>query len=148
MSTIRQRLLERWINFYPPFLGAGIRCRSIDEYTIQVDMKLTMLNRNIVGTHFGGSLYTMCDPWFMLILMRVLGSEYSVWDKAASIQFLQPGRGTVTATFNIPQERITEIRQAADNNQKIDPTFSVDVMDDQGQSIAHVEKLLYVRRKK
>jgi hypothetical protein len=90
---------ERLINFYAPLLGAGIRSKKIDKNTIRVEMKLTALNRNIVGTHFGGSLYAMCDPWFMLILMRNLGPDYVVWDKAASIQFLMPGRGKVSATF-------------------------------------------------
>jgi len=147
MSTPWRRFRERLINFYPPLLGAGIRARTIDEYTIRVEMKLTALNRNIVGSHFGGSLYAMCDPWFMLILMRTLGEDYIVWDKAASIQFLQPGRGTVTATFHIPHERIAEIRLEADGGQKIEPIFTVDVLDAQGQAIAHVEKLLYIRKK-
>lgn len=147
MSTPYQRLRERLINFYPPLLGAGIRVHRIDELTLRAEMKLTVLNRNIVGVHFGGSLYAMCDPWFMLILMRALGSNYIVWDKSASIQFLQPGRGTVTATFHIPQERVEEIRQQADSGQKVEPVFSVDVLDAGGQAVAHVEKLLYVRKK-
>lgn len=148
MSTPFQRLRERFINLYPPFLGAGIRARTIDKHTVRVEMKLTFLNRNIVGTHFGGSLYAMCDPWFMLILMRLLSTDYIVWDKAASIQFLRPGRGTVTATFHIPQERVDGIRQAADSGKKIEPAFTVDVLDEQGETVAHVEKLLYVRMKK
>jgi hypothetical protein len=147
MSTPWRRFRERMINFYPPLLGAGIQSHVVDEHTIHVGMKLTALNRNIVGVHFGGSLYAMCDPWFMLILMRALGTDYIVWDKAASIQFLQPGRGTVTATFHIPQERIDEIRQQADDGQKIEPMFPVDVLDAQDLAIAHVEKLLYVRKK-
>jgi len=135
------------INYYPPLFGAGIRSRYIDERTIQVEMKLTKLNRNIVGVHFGGSLYAMCDPWFMLILMRLLGSDYIVWDKSASIQFLRPGKSNVTATFTISPEREDEIRTAADRGEKIEPTFTVDVMDEQNQVVAHVEKLLYVRKK-
>lgn len=83
----------------------------------------------------------------MLILMRALGSGYIVWDKSASIQFLQPGRGTVTAAFHIPQERIEEIRKQADSGQKIEPVFTVDVLDAKGQAVARVEKLLYVRKK-
>ena len=148
MSTAWQRFRERLINLYPPFLGAGIRSRRIDEYTTQVEMKLTVLNRNILGTHFGGSLYAMCDPWFVLILMRALGPDYIVWDKAANIQFLQPGRGKVTATFHIPLERVNEIRQEADNDRKTEPTLTVDVLDAQGKVVARVEKLLYVRKKK
>lgn len=147
MSTFRQRLLEKLINFYPPLMGAGIRSRSINERTIEVEMKLNIFNRNIVGVHFGGSLYAMCDPWFMLILMRLLGEEYIVWDKAASIQFKRPGRGTVKARFHISQECEDQIRSDADKHTKIEPTFLVDVIDEQGQTIAQVEKLLYVRRK-
>ena len=147
MNSFWLRLRERLINFYPPLLGAGIRSRTIDELTMRVEMKLTALNRNIVGVHFGGSLYAMCDPWFMLIMMRALGPDYIVWDKAASIKFVSPGRGTVNAIFQIPQERVNEIRAAADRGEKIEPTFSVDVLGEQGQVIAHVEKLLYVRKK-
>jgi len=146
MSTYWQRLRERLINFYPPLFGAGIRSRKIDERTTHVELKMTALNRNIVGVHFGGSLYAMCDPWFMLILMRLLGKDYIVWDKAASIQFLRPGKGKVMATFYISSERENEIRIAAESG-KVEPTFSVDVMDEQGQVVAHVEKLLHVRKK-
>lgn len=146
--NFRQRLMERLINFYPPMVGAGIHSRIVDEQTVEVEMKLTPLNRNLVGVHFGGSLYAMCDPWFMLILMRLLGREYIVWDKAASIQFKKPGRGTVKARFYIPPGRVEEIRRDADAQGKTEPTFMVDVTDDEGQVIAHVEKLLYVRRRK
>ena len=147
MNSFRLRLRERLINFYPPLLGAGIRSRTVDELTIHVEMKLTALNRNIVGVHFGGSLYAMCDPWFMLIMMRALGSDYIVWDKAASIKFINPGRGTVKAVFQITQECVDEIRAVADRGEKIEPIFSVDVLGEQGQVVAHVEKLLYVRKK-
>lgn len=145
--NLRERLLEKFINIYPPLLGAGIRSRSIDEHTVDVEMNLTVFNRNVVGVHFGGSLYAMCDPWFMLILMRLLGSNYIVWDKAASIKFKKPGRGRVKARFHIPQEQVDQIRMDADREGKIEPTFSVNVLSEDGEIIAQVEKLLYVRRK-
>jgi len=141
------RLREKLINLYPPLFGAGIHSQTIDERTVRVEMKLTPFNRNIVGVHFGGSLYAMCDPWFMLILMRVLGREYIVWDKAAGIKFVKPGRSTVSATFHISQERVDEIIQATKSGEKYEPTFSVDVLDEQGQLVAQVEKLLYVKKK-
>jgi len=138
----------RLLNLYPPYIGAGVRVKvAPDLRTFEVRMKLRFWNRNYVGTHFGGSLYAMCDPFFMLILMEALGRGYVVWDKAAAIRFLRPGRGTVKATFHIPQERIDEIRAAADAGGKVEPTFEVRVVDEQGQVVAEVEKLLYVRRK-
>ena len=141
--------LLKWINWYPPFLGMNIRVVYVapDFQTIRVQSKLSRRNLNAVGTHFGGTLYAMCDPFFMLILMHALGDEYIVWDKAAHIQFLRPGRGAVTATFHIPPERVSEIRAQADRGEKIEPTFSVDVVDEQNEIVARVEKLLYVRRK-
>lgn len=141
--------LLKWINWYPPFLGMNIRVvyTAPDFQTIRVQSKLARRNLNAVGTHFGGTLYAMCDPFFMLILMHALGDEYIVWDKAAHIQFLRPGRGTVTATFYIPPERVAEIRAAADRGEKIEPTLTVDVVDEQNETVARVEKLLYVRKK-
>lgn len=139
--------LLRLLSFYPPYLGAGIRVKSSSDLrTFEVRMKLTFWNRNYLGTQFGGSLYSMCDPFFVLILSAALGRDYIVWDKAASIRFLRPGRGTVKATFHIPQERIDEIRAAADTA-KVEPTFQVTVVDTEGRTVAEVEKLLYVRRK-
>jgi acyl-coenzyme A thioesterase PaaI-like protein len=95
----RHRALQRMMSAYPPYLGAGVRVTSIspDVRTVEVEMPLTPLNRNYVGTHFGGSLYSMCDPFFMLILMENLGPDYVVWDKSATVHFLRPGRGKVRA---------------------------------------------------
>jgi acyl-coenzyme A thioesterase PaaI-like protein len=138
----------RLLNLYPPYLGAGVRVRpSADLRTFEVRMKIRFWNRNYVGTAFGGSLYAMCDPFFMLILIEALGRGYVVWDKAATIRFRRPGRGTMKATFHIPQERIDEIRAEADAGGKVEPVFTVEVFDEQGELVADVEKLLYVRRK-
>jgi acyl-coenzyme A thioesterase PaaI-like protein len=143
-----RRWLIRMLNLYPPYIGAGVRAKaSPDLRTFEVRMRLRWWNRNYVGTHFGGSLYTMCDPFFMLILMEALGRGYIVWDKTATIRFLRPGRGTVKATFHIPQEKVDEIRAAADAGGKVEPVFTVEVMDGEGKVVAEVEKLLYVRRK-
>jgi acyl-coenzyme A thioesterase PaaI-like protein len=140
---------QKAMNLYPPYVGAGVSVDHIseDHRRVDVSMKLTPFNRNYVGTHFGGSLYAMCDPFYMLMLMKNLGSDYIVWDKAASIDFRRPGRGCVRARFELSQERIDEIREAADTSPKVEPRFVVDVVDEHGEVVAHVEKLLYVRRK-
>lgn len=139
--------LFRLLNLYPPYMGAGVRVKtSPDLRTFEVRMRLRWWNRNFVGTHFGGSLYTMCDPFFMLILIGALGRGYVVWDKSATIRFRRPGRGTVAATFHIPQEKVDEIRAAADAEGKVEPVFRAEVVDEAGEVVAEVEKLLYVRR--
>ena len=101
------------MRIYPPFLGAGVRVRDAapDLSRVEVEMPLTFWNQNFVGTQFGGSLYAMCDPFFMLMLMRRLGPDYVVWDKAARIEFLRPGRGTVSAVFELSDQQVADIRR-------------------------------------
>jgi acyl-coenzyme A thioesterase PaaI-like protein len=141
--------LKRRIRFYPPYLGAGVRVTHVsdDFRTVKVEMPLRFYNKNYVGTHFGGSLYAMCDPFYMLMLMNILGPGYIVWDKAATIRFKRPGKGLVTATFTISEEKIAEIRAAADSQPKVEPEFHVTVTDSEGNVVAEVDKLLYIRKK-
>jgi len=105
-------------------------------------------NTNYVRTHFGGSLYSMVDPMYMLLLMRRLGNDYIVWDKSASIDFIRPGKGKVMARFELTDERVEEIRAATANGDKMLPEWDVDIVDESGELVARVHKVLYVRRKK
>lgn len=137
------------MSFWPPYFGAGVRIKKMapDFTSIDVEMKLRFWNQNYVGTHFGGSLYAMTDPFLMLILMENLGREYIVWDKAATIRFKKPGKGTVRAHFEIPKDQIATLKTQVDQAGKIEPVFQVQVLDEAGGVVAEVEKLLYIRKK-
>ncbi|HTS07282.1 MAG TPA: DUF4442 domain-containing protein [Candidatus Eisenbacteria bacterium] len=141
--------LRRAVNFWPPFLGAGIRVKHIapDMKAIDVEMKLRWWNANYVGTHFGGSLFAMTDAFYMLMLMANLGPDYIVWDKAASIRYRKPGRSTVRAEFRLSDAELDDIREKLRTLPKYEPAFAVEVKDEQGTVVAEVEKLLHVRRK-
>ena len=136
------------MNLYPPYLGAGVKIKgSSDGLVYDVSMKLTLMNRNYVGTHFGGSLYSMCDPFYMLILLKILGSEYLVWDKAAGIEFKKPGKGRVRAHFEISQAEVDDIIKQVHANGKYEPKFQVDILNEEGEVVAIVNKTLWVKRK-
>jgi hypothetical protein len=143
------RKLKSLLKLYAPYLGAGVRVTHIsdDFLTAHVEMPLRFYNRNAVGTHFGGSLYSMCDPFYMLMLINSHGPDYIVWDKSAAIRFKRPGKGTVKAVFQIPAERVAEIKSAADGLGKVEPQFQVLVTDAEGMVVAEIDKLLYVRKK-
>ena len=145
----RARMLRWLLNFYPPYLGAGIRVQSIspDLRSVKVRMKLTRWNRNYVGTQFGGSLYSMVDPFYMLLLIEQLGREYIVWDKAANIDFIAPGKGPVYAEFHVDDALLDDIRQQTASGKKCLPRLQVEVRDGAGELVARVEKTLYVRLK-
>ena len=149
MNRIFKKHLRRLINVWPPLLGAGIRVTRLDEdwRAVDVEMKLRRWNRNYVGTHYGGSLYSMTDPFYMVMLIENLGSGYVVWDKSASIRFRRPGRGTVRAEFRLSAEQIEEIRQALAKDDKVEREFGVEVKDTEGQVVAEVKKLLHFQRR-
>lgn len=146
---LRQLFLDRLINFYGPFLGAGVKLlkMSKDFRHAKVSMKLTFYNKNYMGTQFGGSLYAMVDPWYMLMLIKNLGPEYIVWDKAATINFRKPGRETVYAEFNLTEDHLNEIRATLVAQNKMDYVFKVEIKDKDGKLIADVDKVLYIRKK-
>lgn len=146
---LRQRFLEKLINFYGPFVGAGVKLEKMtkDFRHAKVSMKLTFYNKNYMGTQFGGSLYAMVDPWYMLMLIKNLGKAYIVWDKAATINFKKPGRGTVYAEFNLTDDHLADIKKQLETVNKLDYVFKVEIKDDAGKLIADVDKVLYIRKK-
>ena len=147
--TFGPAAMRRLFNIWPPFRAAGIRVREIapDFRSATVELRMKLLNRNYVGTHFGGSLFSMTDPFFMIMMMKNLGSEYVVWDKAGTIRFLKPARGTVMAKFHLPAEAVEEARSRTAGGEKHEPRFRVDIVDAGGVVVADVEKTLYIRRK-
>lgn len=141
--------LRRRINKYRPYAGAHIEVTHVGEDLgeIRVRMPLVESNANLVGTHFGGSLYAMVDPHLMILLMRRLGQDYVVWDQSAEIRFMRPGRGTVNATIRITEAEVERIRDATADGSKHLPEWTLYVLDEAGEVVARVRKTLYVRRR-
>ncbi|RDI36677.1 DUF4442 domain-containing protein [Aquicella lusitana] len=137
------------MNLWPPFLGSGIKVASIspDFREVKVVLKLRRYNKNNVGVHFGGSMFAMTDPFFMIMLMKNLGGKYIVWDKAAAIEFKKPGRGTLYASFTFTEDEIQHIRSKADQHSRYIFDKAVDILNDQGENVATVLKTLYVKNK-
>lgn len=142
--------LFRWrLNLWPPFAGAGIRVRSIapDFREFVVEMPLRRYNRNAHGAHFGGSLFAMTDPFFVLMLLRNLGPDYVVWDRAACIDYIAAGRSRVRAVMKLRDEDLKSIRTMTASGSKHLHLFHADVVDAEDLLVARVEKLVYVRRR-
>ena len=142
-------LLRYGMNLWPPFWGAGIRVQNIspDFRSAKVKLKYGLMNRNIMGVHFGGSLFSMTDPFFMVMVSKNLGHDYVVWDRAAHIEFLKPGKGDVYATFSLDQIKIDSLISEANAGNKVLRDFSVDVTDHSGDVVARITKTLYIRKR-
>ena len=150
MRTPSAGALRRVLNLYPPLLFAGIRVLAIsdDWRNARVVLRRRWYNRNYVGTQFGGSLFSMTDPFWMILVLRCLGEEYIVWDKAAEIEFVAPGREDVYAEFHVDEAMLEEIRAATSGGDKTLRWQTTEVHTAGGEVIARVRKQLYVRRKR
>jgi len=148
--SLPPRLLRWGLNLWPPLVGAGIRVRRItaDFREVTVDMPLRPFNRNAFGTHFGGSLYAMTDPFFVLMLTHNLGPDYVIWDRAASIDYVAAGRSRVHTVLKLTDEDLRTIARMTEGGSKHLHLFHADVVDAEDLLVARVEKLVYVRRRR
>lgn len=137
------------INWWPPMLGTGISLKYISNDFLRFDviMKLRWYNKNLVGIHYGGSLYSMCDPWYMFILTANLGKGYVVLDKAAAIRYKKPGKGTLSCRFEMTPQQIEAIKLEIETIGKKDYTFLCEIKNEAGDVVTEVEKVVYVRKK-
>ena len=143
------RALRRAMNVWPPFLFAGIRVLEIsdDFRRARVVLKRHWYNRNYVGTHFGGSLFAMADPFWMLLMLNRLGAGYIVWDKSAEIEFVEATREPVYAEFGVDDALLEEARAATAGGDKYLRWLETELRTADGSVVARVRKQLYVRRK-
>ena len=150
MPESRRTRWLRWkFKFFPAWRGTGAVITYIaDDYReVRVKLPLSWRTRNYVGTIFGGSLYASVDPMYMIMLIQILGRDYVVWDKAATIRFRKPGRSTLYATFKIDEAELEAIRAATAGGQPVDRIYNIDLVDADGVVHASVEKVIYIRRK-
>ncbi|MBI1750852.1 MAG: DUF4442 domain-containing protein [Acidobacteria bacterium] len=148
-ESFRTRFMRWAFNLFPAYRGTGGRVTYIaaDWSEVRVKLPLSWRTRNYVGTIFGGSLYGAVDPFYMIMLIKRLGPEYIVWDKAATVRFRKPGRGTLRAHFFLPQDELHAIRAALEVTPSVDRVYQVDLVDSGGVVHATVEKVVYIRRK-
>ena len=148
-ESLKSRIF-RWVfNFFPAYRGTGGRLTYIacDFKEIRVKLPLNWRTRNYVGTIYGGSIYASIDPIYMLMLIKILGSEYTIWDKAATIRFRKPGRETLFADFLISDDELGEIRRLAETEKSIDRIYTVELKDRKGVVHAQIEKTIYIAKK-
>ena len=141
-------LFKLW-NFWPPFFGAGIKIESVstDMLKIRIRLKKRFWNRNLVGTAYGGSIYSMVDPFYMAMLLSHLKKEFVIWDKSSFVRFRKPGTTDLIADFELTQKDLDDIRERMKAEEKFEWERMVHVKDPQGNVIAEVNKVIHIRRK-
>lgn len=149
MAETWASLAARWyFNFFPAYRGTGARVTYISGTwnEIRIKLPLNWRTRNYVGTIYGGSIYGAVDPMHMLMLIKLLGPQYIVWDKAAHIQFKKPGRKTLYASFSVSDEELAEIKQELADKPSVDRVYHVALVDEEGVVHAEVRKTIYIKK--
>lgn len=142
--------IDRWkFNLFPAYRGTGARVIYIadDYHEIRIKVPLSWRTRNYVGTIYGGSMYGGIDPIYMLMLIKTLGREYIVWDKAAKIRFKRPGKETLFADFLLTPKELNEIKALLETNKSVDRIYNLELKDRNGKVHAEIEKTLYIAKK-
>jgi acyl-coenzyme A thioesterase PaaI-like protein len=141
--------IERFkFNFFPAYRGSGGRIAYIsdDYHEIHIKLPLNWRTKNYVGTIFGGSMFAATDPIYMVMLIKILGSDYLVWDKSTNIRFKRPGKTTLFAKFIITPEEVSEIKEQLETNKSIDKIYKIELKDEKGKIHAIIEKTLYLSK--
>lgn len=148
-ETWKTKVVRHGFNFFPAFRGTGARVIYIagDYSEIRIKLPLNWRTRNYVGTIFGGSIYGAVDPLYMYMFLKMLGDDYIVWDKAASIRFKKPGKSTLYATFKITDDELEEVKRALEGTKSLDRVYDVELVDENGVVHAIIEKTIYIRKK-
>jgi len=148
-ESFKSRIFRWGFNFFPAYRGTGGRLVYVadDFKEIHIKLPLNWRTRNYVGTIYGGSMYASIDPIYMLMLIKILGPEFTVWDKAAKIRFRKPGKDTLFADFKLTGEEIAEIKRLAENERSIDRIYNVELKDKGGVVHVQIEKTIYISKK-
>lgn len=148
-ESFNSRLFRWGFNFFPAYRGTGGRVTYIadDWHEVRIKLPLNWRTRNYVGTIYGGSIYGAIDPIYMLMLMKILGPGYTVWDKAANVRFRKPGRDTLFARFFLDPNEISEIKELGKTERAIDRIYNVELTDTAGTVYAQIEKTIYISKK-
>jgi acyl-coenzyme A thioesterase PaaI-like protein len=151
MNESFSKKIERFkFNLFPAYRRGGGRIAYIsdDYHEIHIKLPLNWATKNYVGTIFGGSMFAAVDPIYMVMLIKILGREYVVWDKSANIRFKRPGKETLFAKFLITPEEISEIKEQLETIKSIDKIYKIELKDEKGKVHAIIEKTLYLSKKR
>lgn len=147
-ENFKSKLDRIKFNLFPAYRGSGARVLFISEdyREIRIKLPLNWRTKNYVGTIYGGSMYAGIDSIYMLMLIKNLGKNYVVWDKAATIRFKRPGRETLFAEFVITDDELSEIKTLLENRKSVDRIYNVELKDKSGKVYCVIEKTLYIAK--
>lgn len=133
--------------FYPPLLSNRIRPIYISENFQEIKVKISksILNYNLHGTIFGGTISAAFDPWFGVMFWQILRrrnrGNHKVWVRNLHVQYKKPGNTSLFITFRLSDEEIALALSGLNENGKYSKFYEAKALDRNNEvcSIAQIE---------
>jgi len=148
MST--SAIFKHGFNLSPMYRRTTARVVEISDDLKEVTIKvpLSYKNKNYVGAIFGGSMFAATDPIYMIQLMQILGEDYVVWDKSATINYKRPAKQNIYCDFKFTDQEIETIKKRVQNEHEITIEKVTFLKNTENTVFAEVIKILYIADKK
>ena len=147
LEAFGSRVTRYALRYYPCYRRTGVRVLhvSADFHEVRIKLPLNWKTRGYNGTLFGGSLYGCVDPVYMTMLSLLLGKNYIVWDRAATIDFVKAGKSPLYGTFQLPEGEIAQIRAELKTATRIQRTYYPELSDEHGVVHARFSKTIVIK---
>lgn len=143
--------LGRWLlNGYPPFLFNAVHIVNIGKgfRSCRVRIRRSILNRNMNGTIFGGSLFSAADPFYAIMYWQIFerkGMKVLTWLKTAQIQYLRPANEKLYIDFKLTDEDIEEAITALMEHGRYKKTHDIQFVNSKGEVFVKAQNEVYLR---
>lgn len=144
------RLFAAAMSAYPPLFAAGVRIRDIpdDWSSAHLILKVNRLNSNAHGAAFGGSLFSMTDAMFGMLVMQRLGREYEAWTRTGTFQYINPGRNNAHATIRVTDAMVEQIKHEIASDGFCNIPYTTVITNDDGSTVGIGQQELHCRLRK
>lgn len=143
----------KWLmNLYPPLLINRISVKSIstDYKLVEVQVKKSLLNRNLQKTIFGGTIFSAADPFHALMywqIFRLKGIHCEAWLKRAEIQYLKPANSDLRLLFRISDEEIELAHSQLKEKGKAEMIHETAILNNKKETVAFVRSTISLKQK-
>jgi len=136
-------------NWSPMYRRTTARVIDVSKnlHYVKIRIPINWKNRNYAGSIFGGSMLSATDPIYMIQLIQILGDNFVVWDKTASIKYKRPAKETIYGEFIFSDGEIQTIKQQLLKQNELEITKTMTLENNKKIVFAEITKTIYIANK-
>jgi acyl-coenzyme A thioesterase PaaI-like protein len=148
--VLSERAVWWMLNLFPPHLLGRIRIREVgrDCRSAKVTVRRSLLNRNLNGTTFGGTIFSAADGIHAVLLWQALarrGNDVEAWLRRASVEYRKPAATDLRLEFELTEADLDDAVDALAREGRFRRTFEIEARDADGEVCAVLRPEVYLR---